>query len=108
MSSTAYKIFVMQAHENGQEIEVCVLDINNKIQPLYDIKVTWNWEEFYYRIKLPAGYEYVIEYEEIAFRKPKKGESFLFEGLYIVFKNAPSGMSNKRPIIKKTTIKTGG
>jgi hypothetical protein len=65
-----YKIFVMQASIAGREIET-----NNKENTLgwyFNETPKWNWVIFDYRIKLPEGWEYVIEDGEIAFREPNQ------------------------------------
>lgn len=51
MSTTAYKITVMKAFEDGATIE------RMKRQPAggfeYDLNPAWNWEDSHYRIKPP-------------------------------------------------------
>ena len=93
---TAYAIFVMQAYLAGCKIWFTY----KKYKPSYCDKPTWNWEDCFYYIKLPEGWEYVIEDGEIAFREPKKGECYL-DG--INYKPRMSGfmMNAKRPIIKR-------
>lgn len=64
----------------------------------------WNWVGNTYRIKLPKGWEYVIEDGEIVFREPRGGEWYLQDNVY-----EPASISDvyffkkgiKRPIIKK-------
>ena len=94
---TAYAVFVMQAYLAGCEIE-----LNVKYSFTWqDVKdPLWSWTTVNYRIKLPDGWEYVIEDGEIAFREPKKGECYL-DG--INYKPRMSGfmMNAKRPIIKR-------
>jgi len=72
-SFTEYAIFVMQAHLAGREIWFTY----KKYEPSYCYKPTWNWEDCFYYIKLPEGWEYVIEDGEIAFREPKQGEYYM-------------------------------
>jgi hypothetical protein len=69
---TAYAIFVMQASEAGQEIE---FNDNGFVWEICEPE--WHWGEWEYRIKLPKGWEYVIEDGDIAFRSTKKGEWYL-------------------------------
>jgi len=70
MSNTAYKIFVMQASELGQDIEK--FDSDSVWRKAFSLN--WDWLNYNYRIKLSKGWEYVIEDGEIAFRKPKYKE----------------------------------
>ena len=78
-----------------------------KIQAFVDSKwfnvsrIEWNWDDFNYRIKLPKGYEYVIEDGEIAFREPKEGENYLSKR-YNCKVAIYDWTNDKRPIIRKT------
>jgi hypothetical protein len=100
MSSTAYKIFVMQASEAGQVIQT---ELNNAGFFEDCAKPRWNWS-FYYRIKLPEGWEYVIENGEIAFREPKKGENYLTKD-YFTMICCVSKTEFINPIIKRKETK---
>ena len=90
-----YVHFVVGAKIAGQEIERTSVDKWVVIP-----EPTWNWRDYSFRIKLPKGWEYVIENGDIAFREPKK-EYFLdisSEKLYCDF--AGDALTIKRPIIK--------
>jgi hypothetical protein len=108
MSSTAYKIFVMQASEAGQEIEFQgkELDFGVKRENLQWFLMTvqaWDFVHFIYRIKLPEGWEYIIEDGEIAFRVPNE-EHFLDKDGSVQY--SVEKYYFKRPIIKR--VKTNG
>ena len=97
MNSTEYKVFVMQAEIAGQEIE----EKSKKLQELgyHKCLPMWDWLHKVYRIKLPAGYEYVIEDGEIAFRGQRAGEINL--GWNGKIETNIINSANKRPIIRK-------
>jgi hypothetical protein len=102
MSSTAYKIFVMQASEARQKIEYHVFGQSNNLW--YNVHYTddWMWGKYNYRIKLPEGWEYVIENNEIAFRKLRDYDYYLNKQYKIRQYNFGSPkLTCKVPIIKK-------
>ena len=99
-----YVHFVVGAKIAGQEIECRCLIIDSIGWDLCN-KIFWNWELLLYRIKLPKGWEYVIEDGEIAFREPKEGEWFITAKHYkrlMVTDKTFIEKGFKRPIIKKS------
>ena len=103
-----YVHFVTGAKIAGQRIEYKIRDgrhICYFIPCILDID--WNWYIYFYRIKLPKGYEYVIENGEIAFREPKKGEGYLspmswgYQAMLVVGRTLHC--PRKYPIIKRIT-----
>ena len=101
MNTTAYKIFVMQASEAGQEIEI------EYPTGRWTVCTTpkWSWDDDIYRIKLPSGWEYVIEDNNIDFREPIECEYIYcrfhgnkYEVMFVPKENKYFG---KFPIIKK-------
>lgn len=95
---TEYAIFVMQAHLAGQEIETVILKEWYIVDKLYG---GWNWHDYVYRIKLPEGWEYVIEDGEIAFREVKRGEYFLTNKYELCQYMTDVKCDYKRPVIKR-------
>jgi hypothetical protein len=71
-----YVRFVVDAKIVGCEIENKCKFESYSHWSVCDI-LSWNWSFDNYRIKLPDGWEYVMEDGEIAFREPKKGERYL-------------------------------
>ena len=96
-----YIHFVVGAKIAGCEIEWDEL-VDGEFDNLwtYSYKPVWNWAKHRYRIKLPEGWEYVIENGEIAFREPKEGEWFLTSDYRPL--QRLSLLGEKRPIIKRT------
>jgi len=97
---TAYAVFVMQAYLAGCEIELLCDDTDRKYWSLCE-EPNWTWFNTPgYRIKLPEGWEYVIDDGEIAFREPKKGENFVCaDG--VVSSCEIANIKVKVPIIKR-------
>ena len=93
----------------GAKIAGCDIETEGGL-PNNDFVITdtplWNWADCSYRIKLPKGWEYVIEDGEIAFREPNEGEWCLtndyVKALAIVNGNSLFNYcKDKRPIIRK-------
>jgi hypothetical protein len=96
-----YVHFVLGAKIAGCEIEFADARCSNWQKTT---STHWNLEQYDYRIKLPAGYEYVIEDGDIAFREPKFNEWYLNNGCYTPFQcelRDLKGKKYKRPIIKR-------
>jgi len=97
-----YILYVVGAKIAGCEIEEFYKGGEVKTKWFLTKYPKWNWWHYIYRIKLPEGWEYVIEDGDIAFREPKMNESFLASGYY-----KPSSViadieyNEKRPIIKR-------
>ena len=99
-----YVHFVVGAKIAGQVIECG--DSNNKTlsYSVLDSETSiWNWMFFFYRIKLPKGWDYVIKDGDIAFREPEVGE-WIFGAGYIPREYVIAYGCAKKPIIKR--IKT--
>jgi len=99
-----YVHFVVGAKIAGCEIEM-KYKVPNQCCFFKDYTLLWNWLELIYRIKLPDGWEYVIEDGEIAFREPKEGEWYYEDdastvSCYSAWK-AIGRTTGKAPIIKR-------
>jgi hypothetical protein len=97
---TEYAIFVMEGYLKGCKIEWKGLPPYETGWNHIPYLIEWNWQHKRYRIKLPEGWEYVIEDEDIAIREPKRDEIFLSED-YQPMNCVYSVPENKRPIIKR-------
>lgn len=99
-----YVHFVVGAKIAGQDIE-CF----NKAYPVDDWFINdspeWDWFINNFRIKLPDGWEYVIEDGEIAFREPKDNECIVTSEYSILEDICTGCLFGKRPIIKRKETK---
>ena len=105
-----YILFVIWAKLNGQEIgwlnHLSMSDVASGKKPMsyaYN-KCTvfhWDWRLFVYVIKLPKGYEYIIENGEIALRMPKFEETYFTKNGFVRIKRNHSSCPTKHLIIKR-------
>jgi len=100
-----YVHFVVGAKIAGCEIECQDFAYASRKEWFTCKEIFWNWEKWIYRIKLPEGWEYVIEDGEIAFREPREGEGMLMmvsNGCIPKIRTSnPKFVPMKYPIIKR-------
>ncbi len=105
---TEYAIFVMQAYLAGCQIETAWYShAENKWVDVWEIcidDIKWNWENVKYRIKLPEGWEYLIEDGDIAFRYPENNE-WCLDNNYVPYQTKTGTTCINQPIIKRKEVK---
>jgi hypothetical protein len=95
-----YVHFVVGAKIAGCEIEEFYKGGEVKTKWFLTKYPKWNWWHYIYRIKLPEGWEYVIEDGDIAFREVKDHEYYCDSGGHPRSKKS-YWTSKKYPIIKR-------